>query len=163
MRTRTQLFPASCRLLLIVVAFLVLSPLDVAWAADGQKKVLVLYSTRREAQVSIVGDRELPRILDGGLIEGLDFYSEYVDQSRFPDPEHREAFRDFLRLKYGGQRFDLVIAIQDVAIQFFETVRTRVVSRHADGLLHGFWRRSPHSELNRVGHRVGLSKHAHLR
>ena len=85
----------------------------------GQKKC-VLYSTRRDAQISS-GDREMPRILDQGLTEGLDFYSEYIDQARFIDPGYETAFRDFLRLKYGGQRFDLVIAIQNTAIQLFDT------------------------------------------
>ena len=121
MRTRTDRSPASCWPLLIVVALLVQNPLDVAWAAGVQKKVLVLYSTRRDAQISVVGDREMPRILDQGLTEGLDFYSEYIDQARFIDPGYETAFRDFLRLKYGGQRFDLVIAIQNTAIQLFDT------------------------------------------
>jgi len=96
MRTRTDRSPASCWPLLIVVALLVQNPLDVAWAAGVQKKVLVLYSTRRDAQISVVGDREMPRILDQGLTEGLDFYSEYIDQARrqlvsFPESRERDA------------------------------------------------------------------------
>ena len=90
-----------------------------AWAASSQKPVLVLYSTRRDAQIAVVGERELPRILDDGLTDGsLDYYSEYIDRGRFPDPQYRAGLRDFLQLKYKGQRFDLIIAMQDLALEF---------------------------------------------
>ena len=84
----------------------------------ARQQVLVLYSTRRDAQIATVGDRELPRILEQGLGGPLDYYSEFIDLARFPDPEYQAGFRDFLRLKYAGYRFDLVIAMQDVALEF---------------------------------------------
>ncbi len=66
-----------------------------------------------------MGERELPRILDDGLTDGsLDYYSEYIDRGRFPDPQYRAGLRDFLQLKYKGQRFDLIIAMQDLALEF---------------------------------------------
>jgi signal transduction histidine kinase len=80
--------------------------------------VLVLYSSRRDAQIAIVGERELPRILDDGLAENVDYYSEYIDQARFPDSVYKAAFGDFLRLKYKGVRFDIVIAIHNFALEF---------------------------------------------
>jgi signal transduction histidine kinase len=87
-------------------------------AAGRQKQVLVLYATRRDAQIVTVGERELPRILDAGLHESLDYYSEYIDRGRFQDPEYRSAVRDFLRLKYRDHHFDVVIAMQDIALAF---------------------------------------------
>jgi signal transduction histidine kinase len=98
-----------------------LAPAGSAWAA--QKEVLVLYSTRRDAQIAIVGERELPRILDNGLAEGVDYYSEYIDQARFRDPQYKVAFRNFLRLKYKDVRFDIVIAMQDIALEFIGETR----------------------------------------
>jgi signal transduction histidine kinase len=86
--------------------------------ASEQKQVLVLYSTRRDSQASILGDRELPRILERGLGESLDYYSEYIDLGRFPEPGYQKAFSDFLRTKYQGHRFDVVVALQDVALEF---------------------------------------------
>jgi signal transduction histidine kinase len=84
-------------------------------SAAGTKHVLVLYSTRRDAPISVAGERELPRILEDGLNRELDhglaYYSEYVDQGRFPDPAYQEAFHDFLRVKYQGLRFDVVIVV----------------------------------------------------
>jgi hypothetical protein len=86
----------------------------------------MLYATRRDAQIAIVGERELPRILDGGVGADLDYYSEYIDQARFPDPQYKAAFRDFLRLKYRDVGFDLVIAIQDTALEFIDEARNEL-------------------------------------
>ena len=80
---------------LMVAACSLLGPAGAAAAADGQKQVLVLYSTRRDAQISIVGDRELPSILEEGLGQGLDYSSEYIDLARFPDPGYQATLRRF--------------------------------------------------------------------
>src|SRR5215208_5980690 len=105
----------------MVAAIMVLAELMLASTAHSQidhKQVLVLYSTRRDAQFSVVGENELPRMLDVGLAGNLDYYSEFIDIARFPDRAYRLGFRDFLRLKYRGVRFDLVIAMQSVAVEF---------------------------------------------
>jgi hypothetical protein len=70
--------------LLILTAGAILGPVEVALAADGQKQVLVLYSTRRDAQIAVVGDRELPRILNEGSAARPGLHSEYIDRARFP-------------------------------------------------------------------------------
>ena len=97
-----------------------------ALAQYGHKQVLVLYSTRRDAEFSVVGEGGLPRILDAGLGRDLDYYSEFLDVSRFPDPAYQVAFGDFLRQKYLGVRFDLVVALQDVAVEFLHRNRDRL-------------------------------------
>jgi signal transduction histidine kinase len=105
----------------IAAGIIVFAELVLAGTASAQvdhKQVLVLYSTRRDAQFSIVGENELPRILDAGLGQNLDYYSEFIDISRFPEPAYRHAYGDFLRLKYQGIRFDLVIAMQEAATEF---------------------------------------------
>jgi signal transduction histidine kinase len=86
--------------------------------AQQHKRVLVLYSTRRDSEFSTVGERDLPRLLDVGLERELDYYSEFIDAARFPDPAYQVAFARFLRQKYLGVRVDLVIALHDVAIDF---------------------------------------------
>jgi signal transduction histidine kinase len=104
-----------------IAAIIVLAELVLASTASAEfdhKQVLVLYSTRRDAQFSIVGENELPRILDAGLGQNLDYYSEFIDVARFPEPDYRQAYGNFLRLKYHGIRFDLVIAMQEAATEF---------------------------------------------
>jgi signal transduction histidine kinase len=110
----------------MLVVLVVLSELvqaGSAWAADEHKRVLVLYSTRRDAEFSVVGEDELPKILDAGLGRDLDYYSEFIDVTRFPDLSYRVAFGDFIRLKYQDVAFDLVIAMGDVATEFVTTNR----------------------------------------
>ena len=97
-----------------------------AWAQNQQKQVLVLYSTRRDAQIVSISERVLPQILDQAAPEGVDYYSEYIDQARFPDAEYQVALRDFLRLKYEDKQFDLVIAMHDFALKFLASNRDRV-------------------------------------
>jgi signal transduction histidine kinase len=107
-----------------VVALLLLhavAPVSAAWAQD-QKQVLVIYSTRRDSQIVVIGERELPLVLARGP-ENLDYYSEYIDQARFPDPAYQTAFRDFLRLKYKSVRFDAIIAVQDAALELVDSAR----------------------------------------
>src|SRR5215204_5503427 len=105
----------------MVVAIITVAELMLASTAHAQldhKQVLVLYSTRRDAQFAAVGENELPRVLDAGLARNLDYYSEFIDITRFPDRAYKEGFRDFLQVKYQGVRFDLVIAMQNVAVEF---------------------------------------------
>src|SRR4029453_11473526 len=98
------------RALLIATAVQTLGLVALGWADDRQKQVLVLYSTRRDAQIAVLGERDLPQLLDASVPEGVDYYSEYIDQVRFTQDDYEAAFRDFLKRKSQPQRFDLVIA-----------------------------------------------------
>src|SRR5688572_30092997 len=101
-----------------IVVLAQFAPTRSAAAQSEHKRVLVLHSTRRDAQISIVAESELSRSLDVGLARNLDYYAEFIDLSRFPEAVYKEGFLEFLRLKYQGVRFDLVIALQDAALEF---------------------------------------------
>jgi signal transduction histidine kinase len=116
--------PASWRLLVLTLATLAWA--EGAAAGDTQKRVLVLSSTRRDVPISVVAERELPRLLGAGLEEELDYYSEYIDVPRFSEPSYAAAFRDFLRLKYKDPHFDVVVAIGDVAFELLRTYRNEL-------------------------------------
>src|SRR5262249_11151113 len=94
-----------------------------AWAAVRAKQVLVLHSTRRTSQIVVVSDREVPRILGDALGGDIDYYTEFVDQSKVPLHEYQVAFREFLRSKYKGTTFDVVIAMGDNALEFVNQTR----------------------------------------
>jgi signal transduction histidine kinase len=123
MATRTDLFRPgrSPRWIAALVLLALVSPAVEALAA--QKQVLVLYATRRDAQVAVLADRELPTMLEDLLGEKLDYYAEYLDLARFPGVGYQSAVRDFLQVKYKDQTFDLVVAMHDVALQFLLTYR----------------------------------------
>jgi signal transduction histidine kinase len=111
------------RALLLATAMQAVGLVAVAAADERQKQVLVLYSTRRDTQIAVLGERDLPRLLDAGVPEGVDYYSEYIDQVRFTQADYQSAFRDFLKRKYQPQRFDLVIAMGDVPLEFVDRNR----------------------------------------
>ena len=111
--------------------------------------MLVLYQTRRDAQIVVVGDRELQRILGDALPGGIDYYSEFIDP-RLSHNNSAVAFRDSLRLKYEHHQFDVVIAIGDAPLDF--------VNEHRDVLFPGapvvfFTNRS---ESRRIANSTGL-------
>jgi signal transduction histidine kinase/ActR/RegA family two-component response regulator len=126
MPPRARRRSVSRRLVAIASVLMPLALAGSAAAQPEQKQVLVLYSTRRDAQIAVVGDRELPKILETGLAQGLDYYSEFLDPARFPHADYRAAFSDFLRLKYQDHRFDLIIAMDDWALEFMGAHRKEV-------------------------------------
>jgi signal transduction histidine kinase len=115
---------AACWRFLVVFATLTCA--EGARAANIQKRVLVLSSTRRDVPISIAADRELPRLLGAGLEEELDYYSEYIDVPRFSEASYPAAFRDFLRVKYKDQRFDVVVAMGDAAFELLRSYRSEL-------------------------------------
>ncbi len=126
MRTHSRRRSFGRWLLPAFLAATAIAPTEPALGQELQRQILVLYSARRDAQIVNVSEREFPRILDQGLREGLDYYSEYIDRARFPDESYKTAFRDFLRLKYKDKRFDAVIAVQDISLEFIRENRTEL-------------------------------------
>jgi signal transduction histidine kinase len=114
--------------LAIALIACVFGPLANAQEADRPKQVLVLSSTRFDEQISVVLERAVPNLLAEGLQERVDYYSEFLDFLRFPQPEYERVYLDFLRLKYEGRRFDLLILMGDVAIDFVNSHRNALFS-----------------------------------
>src|SRR5204863_9516238 len=104
--------------LLLTAALWATTPQVAGPVDDQQRQVLVVYSTRRDAQLALIGERELPRVLEDGLARRLDYYAEFVDPVRFPDPAYQAALGTFLRLKYRDHQFEVIIAIGDEAEAF---------------------------------------------
>jgi PAS domain S-box-containing protein len=77
----------------------------------AQKKVLVLHLMRRDEASAANNERIYRRVLTDALPGQIDYYSEYVDLARFGREDYPVAFRDFLKEKYTGTNFDLIIGI----------------------------------------------------
>ena len=121
-RTRGTLVRPWLPIAMIVVFF---APVATAWA-QTQRDVLVLYATRPDARIAVLGDRELPRMLERGLGQRVSYYSEHLDLARFADERYQSAVTEFLRQKYMGQRFDVVIAMHEIALQFLGSTRKKL-------------------------------------
>jgi signal transduction histidine kinase len=97
--------------------------IDTAQAQQGHRQVLVLHATRPDAQITAIAEAELPPALNAEFDGNLDYYSEFIDIARFPDAADRAAFAEFVRAKYRGRRFDLVIGLGDAAVELVEANR----------------------------------------
>jgi signal transduction histidine kinase len=122
MKTSLTCVPLGCWLWIAAASGFV--SLFAAPSAEAEtKQVLVLYSTSPDSPMASAGDRELPGILEQGLEEDLIYFSEYLDQGRFSDLAHQEAFSAYLRVKYHRQRLDLIIGVQAAAVSFISSRR----------------------------------------
>ena len=100
----------SCRRRSVVaLTTLFLAIVDVT-AQGEQRSVLTLYAQRRESALATIVDPLLQEILAQRVAGGVDYYNEFIDASRFAEPEFQHALRDFLKHKYAGRRFDVLIA-----------------------------------------------------
>lgn len=86
-------------------------------AAQESPRVLVLLSYHH-------GYTWEDRILDGfeewgGVAAGRPvLYIEWMDTKRHPDPAARQRFAAYLKEKHAGRRFDLLVAVDDNALEF---------------------------------------------
>ena len=87
------------------------------------KLVLVLYSTNAGAAMTQAGEQMFQPLLNGDAPGSVEVYSEYLDGGRFAAADYQEALADFIRAKYHGRRFDLIIAMQETALNFAVKMR----------------------------------------
>ena len=95
----------------------------VGGARNRQKAALVLIALRRDSAVSTALDGTIRAVLNDGLAGQLDYYTEYLDVARFPEPDYQPAVRDFFRRKYASQPIDVVVATADAVVDFVNTYR----------------------------------------
>jgi hypothetical protein len=95
-------------------------------AATPQKRVLVLHSTRQDSQITRLADRDLPRLLNDRLSQNVDYYAEYMDPARLSDVTLETTLRQLLERKYSDRTFDLVITIEDLALDFVRKYRSQL-------------------------------------
>lgn len=89
-----------------------------ALAAEPQKTVLALYGSRPDLPANVIVDEIIRSTLEQQLGASLDFYAEFLDETRWPEGDHRAALRDFLRRKYVQKKLSVVIAVARPAIEF---------------------------------------------
>src|SRR5271165_2405876 len=92
-------------------------------SGDGQapapaQRVLVLYSDERLFPANIIIDEAIRAAFAVRTNNHVEFYSEFLDVSRFPGEEQQQRQRDFFRDKYRERPPDLVIAVSGGALVF---------------------------------------------
>jgi signal transduction histidine kinase len=77
---------------------------------ESAPRVLVLYSGDRLLRANQTYDASVRRTLAAGFGGAIEFFSEFLDEQRFPD-RFEERMGDFLQAKYGSRPPDVIIAI----------------------------------------------------
>jgi len=85
--------------------------------AKEPKRVLILYSFDKEEGIYSGFDESLHVRLRAQLPDRVEFYSEYLDLVRFPDPEHRDNLVKLLQLRLAGKKLDLIIPVSYSALE----------------------------------------------
>lgn len=117
-RPSLQAFLRAARRLLVACAALTISGLLWALPASAadlrQHQVLVLMSYHQGYSWE---DRILRGLKGWGGREQPVFRVEWLDTKRHPGSAHRERMERMLRDKYAGFHFDLIVAVDDIALE----------------------------------------------
>ena len=115
----------SCVLLFVVLVLCAqVSLANAQEASAAPKRVLVLHYYGPEQSITPALDQALQVALRSGSNVDLEYYSEYLETYRFPGDNYSPLLRDFLRQKYAGQDFDVIVAIFDGALEFLLRYRS---------------------------------------
>jgi hypothetical protein len=90
----------------------------LAAGSEGHKAVLVLYAEQRLLPAHFILDESIRSTISAGSSGPVDFYSEYLDLTRFPRARYKQEMVDFFRRKYAGRKIDLIIPVTVQALDF---------------------------------------------
>jgi C4-dicarboxylate-specific signal transduction histidine kinase/ABC-type uncharacterized transport system substrate-binding protein len=103
--------------------------LPTVLSAEARKSVLLVFDEDNDLPGLAVINQSLRETFRSQLEGQVEFYSESLNLSQFPDPRHTQVVRDFVRRKYAGTRLDLIVAVMAPSLDF--------VLRHGDALFPG--------------------------
>jgi two-component system, NarL family, sensor kinase len=131
-RTRfTKNFGARRLLTLGSLVWLLVS-LEEAYPAAG-KNVLLIYDVRRESLGNIVVDRTMRTALSDQFGVNVDVRSEYFEPTAKPEEDY-PVLLSWLRRKYAGKHFDVIVPIGSTSVQFVQEYGLKVF--HASQIVY---------------------------
>lgn len=78
-------------------------------AGLNPKKVLLIFSEARDLPGNVLMEQAVRDEIQSHSTNSVEFFTESLDVSRFPDINHYRVFGDYIRNKYGGQNIDVVL------------------------------------------------------
>lgn len=115
--------------LLAGLAILRLTPNAPAQEAPEPKRILVLYWDNRESQADDTFARNFQKTLESVPPGTFEYYSEYLESSRFPGENQSLLVRDYLQQKYSDRKIDVVVASAPVPLSFLLRYRNDLFTR----------------------------------
>jgi signal transduction histidine kinase len=87
-------------------------------AQQPAKLVLILHPFDEGLPSGRIAADAAKSFLNANSPEPIEFYSSYLDLSRFPSAEYRERLAQYLAAKHAGQNFDVVLALGPDSLGF---------------------------------------------
>jgi PAS domain S-box-containing protein len=148
----------------LTLGLLLFATAGTSSAQPAPTRVLVLHQYSMDMPFRIAFDPALQKALRAAVPGRLEIYSEVLETSRFPAPEHAEVMRRFLRDKYRGRSMSVIVAVYDTALDFVRfyhdelfpgvpvvALTTRKIEPKPGELLTGIWTGSSLRETARLG------------
>lgn len=105
---------------------LAVSLAGAAHAQDAVHRVLFLYpDTSSYPATNIIAEAARQRLNERSSRK-VEVYAEFLDQTRFPGPQHERRVAEYLADKYAGTRIDAVIALGPSPLRFILDHRGRI-------------------------------------
>jgi PAS domain S-box-containing protein len=122
----SRLSKSWCATLLFWTVFSFSPPVGRAQQSARPKQVLLLYWDDQNHPANVEFARDLRAALQSLAPGGIEYYSEYLEASRFPDEKHSELLRDYILQKYAGRTMDVVVATESVPLDFLFKYRSEL-------------------------------------
>jgi signal transduction histidine kinase/CheY-like chemotaxis protein len=114
MRAKLKLIVAA----LLGIVFLPSPSCGQGLRSASSKSILVLYWYNKDYPGNAIFDRHIPADLRSGTHGRLEYYSEYLEENRFPGENQSRFLRDYLRQKYAGRTINVVVANTPPTLSF---------------------------------------------
>ena len=99
---------------------LLCSPLSTPASEVAERKtVVLLYPDARLLPEPLAVEQAIRSTLAPAVEAGIDFYTEYLDLSLFPEDSRERQLTRFLRQKYEARKIDLIIPVAFPTLRFF--------------------------------------------
>jgi hypothetical protein len=93
-----------------------------------EKRVLVLLAERKDLPAQQLTVKAVRSALESSERFAVELFTEYMDLSRFTEPQYKEALARLLAVKYSGAKPDLIITVYPLALDFMVNYGHRVFS-----------------------------------
>ena len=112
----------------LAVALVVFPSVIQARQTATPKRILLLYWNDRDYAGNIAFEQSFRAPLQSAPPGSVEYYSEYLESTRFPGEKQSLLLRDYLRTKYADRNIDVIMAVTDQPLTFLLKYRQEPLS-----------------------------------
>jgi hypothetical protein len=120
--TRDRVWPRAIGVFVFVLSFLLICV--AAAEVQPTRRILILNEVNPSYPAIALINQGIQTALSDSPYR-LEFYSEYLDTTLFPDPAVQQEFRDFYLRKYRSRQPDVIITVGTSPLRFMQEVHQK--------------------------------------